>query len=70
VAAQAGAKPQGPNQEGKPVGAVAGEADLTPQERERQQSMEAQLQRVPDDPAGLLRQRFLLQHLRREGRLP
>jgi Ca-activated chloride channel homolog len=37
---------------------------------ERSQSMEAQLRRVPDDPGGLLRQRFLLQHLRREGRLP
>ncbi|EGV33717.1 Tetratricopeptide TPR_1 repeat-containing protein [Thiorhodococcus drewsii AZ1] len=44
--------------------------DLTPAERERQQAMEAQLRSVPDDPAGLLRQRFLLQHLRREGRLP
>ncbi len=43
---------------------------LTPREREQQQAMEAQLRRVPDDPAGLLRQRFLLQHLRREGRLP
>jgi Ca-activated chloride channel family protein len=37
---------------------------------ERAQAMEAQLRRVPDDPGGLLRQRFLLQHLRREGRLP
>ena len=45
-------------------------ADLSPQEREQQQAMEAQLRRVPDDPAGLLRQRFLLQQLRREGRLP
>jgi Ca-activated chloride channel family protein len=25
---------------------------------------------VEDDPAGLLRQRFLLQHLRRSGQLP
>ncbi|EXJ15354.1 VWA domain-containing protein [Imhoffiella purpurea] len=47
-----------------------GSEDLTPEERERQQAMEAQLRSVPDDPAGLLRQRFLLQHLRREGRLP
>lgn len=47
-----------------------GSDDLTPQERERRQSLEAQLRRVPDDPAGLLRQRFILQHLRREGRLP
>lgn len=43
---------------------------LTPREREQQAALEAQLRRVPDDPAGLLRQRFLLQHLRREGRLP
>lgn len=42
----------------------------SPEQLEREQAMEAQLRRVPDDPAGLLRQRFLLQHLRREGRLP
>lgn len=43
---------------------------LSPEAQEREQAMEAQLRRVPDDPGGLLRQRFLLQHLRREGRLP
>lgn len=43
---------------------------LGPEAQEREQAMEAQLRRVPDDPGGLLRQRFLLQHLRREGRLP
>ncbi len=37
---------------------------------EARQAMEAQLRRVPDDPGGLLRQRFLLQHLRRQGQLP
>ena len=37
---------------------------------EAQQALEAQLRRVPDDPGGLLRQRFLLQHLRRQGQLP
>ena len=47
----------------------AGLDDLTPGEREARQALEAQLRRVPDDPAGLLRQRFLLQHLRRQGRL-
>jgi len=36
---------------------------------EEQQAMENQLQQVPDDPGGLLRQRFLLQHLRRIGQL-
>lgn len=44
--------------------------DRSPEEREREQAMEARLRQVPDDPAGLLRQRFLLQHLRREGQLP
>ena len=34
------------------------------------QAMEQWLRRIPDDPGGLLRQRFLLQHLRRQGRLP
>ncbi|TNF55682.1 MAG: VWA domain-containing protein [Gammaproteobacteria bacterium] len=37
---------------------------------EAQQALEQQLRRVPDDPGGLLRQRFLLQHLRRQGQLP
>ncbi|MBN2886972.1 MAG: VWA domain-containing protein, partial [Chromatiaceae bacterium] len=45
-------------------------APLSPAEREREQALEAQLRRVPDDPAGLLRQRFLLQELRREGQWP
>ncbi|WP_295392653.1 VWA domain-containing protein [uncultured Thiodictyon sp.] len=70
------AGPTGPAKEGKPddrpptdKAASAGTADLSPEQREQQQAMEAQLRRVPDDPAGLLRQRFLLQQLRREGRL-
>lgn len=54
--------------DGEPV-ASASQSGLTPQEREQQQAIEAQLRRVPDDPAGLLRQRFLLQHLRRQGQL-
>jgi Ca-activated chloride channel family protein len=41
----------------------------TPAMTEAQQALEHQLNRVPDDPAGLLRQRFLLQHLRRNGQL-
>ncbi|MEJ2591123.1 MAG: hypothetical protein P8178_06950 [Candidatus Thiodiazotropha sp.] len=36
---------------------------------EQAQAMEQTLRRVEDDPAGLLRQRFLLQHLRRTGQL-
>lgn len=37
---------------------------------EQDQALEQLLRRVPDDPGGLLRQRFLLQHLRRSGELP
>jgi len=37
---------------------------------ESAQAAEQWLRRVPDDPGGLLRQRFLLQHLRNTGRLP
>ncbi len=37
---------------------------------EGEQAMEHQLRRVPDDPGGLLRQRFMLQYLRRHGQLP
>lgn len=59
---------QGPDQPSS--GHLAGGDAQTLGERERQQALEAQLRRVPDDPAGLLRQRFILQHLRREGRLP
>ncbi len=33
---------------------------------EQAQSMEIRLRAIPDDPAGLLRQRFFLQHLRRK----
>jgi len=44
------------------------EAD--PQVRERRQAHEAWLRRVPDDPGGLLRAKFQLEHERRqrEGR--
>jgi len=43
------------------------ESSLNPEDR---QAMEQMLRRVEDDPGGLLRQRFLLQHLRRTGQLP
>jgi Ca-activated chloride channel family protein len=70
VDAKRGEPGEQPEREGKVPALAGGSADLTPEERERRQSLEAQLRRVPDDPAGLLRQRFILQHLRREGRLP
>jgi Ca-activated chloride channel family protein len=57
-----------PDKTGKP--APTTQADIRSQPMtEDQQAMEHQLNRVPDDPAGLLRQRFLLQHLRRTGQL-
>ena len=40
----------------------------TEAERERRQATEAWLRRVPDDPGGLLRARFRLEHERRNGR--
>jgi Ca-activated chloride channel family protein len=45
-------------------------SDMQQGSGEDRQAMEHMLRRVPDDPGGLLRQRFLLQHLRRNGRLP
>ena len=39
-------------------------------ERERRQATDAWLRRVPDDPGGLLRARFLLEHRRRHGGAP
>ncbi len=46
--------------------AMPTESDLSAEER---QAMEMMLRQVEDDPGGLLRQRFLLQQLRREGKL-
>jgi Ca-activated chloride channel family protein len=66
----AGRPPEGAKPTGESLQHRADITDLNPQQREQQQAIEAQLRRVPDDPAGLLRQRFLLQQLRREGRLP
>jgi Ca-activated chloride channel family protein len=57
----------GEQPKGQP-GQAAGLQD--PAEREQVQAMEQMLRRVPDDPGGLLRQRFLLQHLRRTGEMP
>jgi Ca-activated chloride channel family protein len=43
-----------------------------PREAEKQQAVEQWLRRVPDDPGGLLRRKFALEHQRRrraeEGR--
>ena len=45
-------------------------AEFARNDPEGSQVMEQMLRSVEDDPAGLLRQRFLLQHLRRSGQLP
>ena len=42
----------------------------TAAQRERRVVNQAQLQRVPDDPGGLLRARFRLEHERRQGNRP
>ena len=55
----AGAKPA---KDGKPTAEVA-EDEAT---QEKRQALEHLLQRVPDDPGGLLRRKFLLEHQRRE----
>jgi Ca-activated chloride channel family protein len=56
-----GAKPA---KDGKPAAAVA-EDDAT---QEKRQALDHLLQRVPDDPGGLLRRKFLLEHQRRQQR--
>ncbi|SDY09492.1 Ca-activated chloride channel family protein [Allochromatium warmingii] len=72
AASERAAKPESESEsESKPETAASESVDdRSPAEREREQALEARLRQVPDDPAGLLRQRFLLQHLRREGQLP
>lgn len=44
----------------------AAQAALSTEEREQQQAMEHLLQRVPDDPGGLLRRKFQLEYQRRQ----
>ncbi len=50
-----------PDKDGKPTAAVQ-EDDAT---QEKRQALDHLLQRVPDDPGGLLRRKFLLEHQRR-----
>jgi Ca-activated chloride channel family protein len=47
----------------------SGRADQTPPEREPMRANDLLLRQVPDDPAGLLRERLMLQYLRRHGQL-
>ena len=56
----------GEQSEGEPAEpAAAAEGAETPQERERRIANEAWLRRVPDDPGGLLREKFRIEHERR-----
>ncbi|MES2858142.1 MAG: VWA domain-containing protein [Pseudomonadota bacterium] len=61
---QALRKQQGKPGEPAPVSAKPAE---TAEQRERRVANQAQLQRVPDDPGGLLRARFRLEFERRQG---
>ena len=56
-------KPQAGDQRGP-----ARPANETPQQRERRLANEAWLRRVPDDPGSLLREKFRLEHERRQLR--
>jgi Ca-activated chloride channel homolog len=46
--------------------AAATDPDETPEQRERRLANQAWLQRVPDDPGGLLRRKFALEYARRQ----
>ena len=76
MASNPGAQSQAPGLAdllGRKPQAAAGTAAATSTpgiDPEDRQAIEQLLRRVEDDPAGLLRQRFLLQHLRRTGQLP
>ena len=61
-----GGAPQADTQQEQP----AGRLPRTGAVGETEQAIEQMLRRVDDDPGGLLRQRFLLQHMRRNGQLP
>jgi len=45
---------------------TAAEQQLTSEQKESQQAMEQWLRRIPDDPGGLLREKFLRQYQRRQ----
>ncbi|HET6603489.1 MAG TPA: tetratricopeptide repeat protein [Xanthomonadaceae bacterium] len=47
-------------------GPAAAEVEADPGQREREQAVEQWLRRVPDDPGGLLRRKFAIEHQRRQ----
>jgi hypothetical protein len=53
------------DRDGKPTAAQESEDDAT---REKRQALEHWLERVPDDPGGLLRRKFQLEYQRRQQR--
>jgi len=53
------------DRDGKPMAAQEAEDDAT---REKRQALEHWLERVPDDPGGLLRRKFQLEYQRRQQR--
>ncbi len=57
------AQPQSPSQQPQTAKQPANE---TPQQREKRLANEAWLRRVPDDPGGLLREKFRIEHERRQ----
>ncbi len=56
-------RPQPADKNAKPQAGIAEEDDAT---REKKQALEHWLQRVPDDPGGLLRRKFQLEYQRRQ----
>ncbi len=59
------ARQAGEGESGKEGTALDGPTGETPAERERRVANEAWLRRVPDDPGGLLREKFRIEHERR-----
>jgi Ca-activated chloride channel family protein len=60
------AKPDKDSKDGEKKQVPVQEAKETEEQREQRQSMEQWLQRVPDDPGGLLRRKFQLEYERRQ----
>jgi Ca-activated chloride channel family protein len=58
-------KPQPAEKDAKPQAGIAQEDETT---RQKKQALEHWLQRVPDDPGGLLRRKFQLEYQRRQQR--
>lgn len=60
------ARQQADEQARQQAAAAAADPDETPEQRERRLANQAWLQRVPDDPGGLLRRKFALEYARRQ----